>query len=70
MLFFSCVFLLGSYFCYDIPGPIQVDVTDKKTGTFPGMSDTEYNLQYTVYSYPNMILPLFGGIFLDVLGFR
>ena len=25
---------------------------------------------YTVYSLPNMILPIFGGIFLDQIGIR
>jgi MFS family permease len=34
------------------------------------MPSTEYNYQYTFYSYPNIILPLMGGIFVDVLGVR
>lgn len=25
---------------------------------------------YAVYAYPNMILPLFGGIFLDTIGMK
>lgn len=34
------------------------------------MSATEYAEQYTFYSYPNCVLPLFGGIFLDKIGVR
>ena len=29
-----------------------------------------FNLLYTVYSFPNIIMPLFGGIFIDLLGVR
>jgi len=28
MLFFGCCFLLGSYFCYDNPGPIEKTMED------------------------------------------
>lgn len=28
MLFFGCCFLLGSYFCYDNPGPIEKTLED------------------------------------------
>ena len=34
------------------------------------MSSETFSLLYTVYSLPNMILPIFGGIFLDKLGVR
>jgi len=27
-------------------------------------------LLYSVYSYPNTVLPIFGGIFLDAIGLR
>jgi MFS family permease len=30
----------------------------------------QYNLFYSVYSLPNIILPLFGGYFLDKIGIR
>jgi len=31
-------------------------------------SESKYNLLYSVYSYPNLILPLFGGLMIDKLG--
>ena len=35
-----------------------------------GESSVKYNLLYSVYSFPNIILPLFGGIFIDRLGLK
>lgn len=65
MLCFACCFLMGSYFCYDNPGVIE-NTYEKNTGT----SQTTFSLLYTVYSYPNTVLPIFGGIFLDMVGLR
>ena len=65
MLFFGCCFLLGSYFCYDNPGPIE-ETLEKDLD----ISTVQFNLLYSVYSYPNTVLPIFGGIFLDMIGMR
>ncbi len=35
-----------------------------------GMSDLQFNLLYSVYSFPNVILPLLGGFFIDKIGRR
>lgn len=34
------------------------------------MSDLEFNLYYSIYSFPNIVLPVFGGYFIDVIGNR
>ena len=34
------------------------------------ISTSTFNLLYSVYSYPNTVLPIFGGIFLDIIGLR
>lgn len=65
MLFFACSFLMGSYFCYDNPGSIETTLEDDMK-----ISTTQYSLLYSVYSYPNTVLPIFGGIFLDMIGLR
>jgi nitrate/nitrite transporter NarK len=65
MLFFACCFLLGSYFCYDNPGPIEKTLEEDLK-----ISNLQFNLLYSVYSYPNTVLPIFGGIFLDMIGLR
>jgi hypothetical protein len=56
---------MGSYFCYDNPGPIE-----KTLEKDLNISTTQYSLLYSVYSYPNTVLPIFGGIFLDMIGLR
>jgi len=34
------------------------------------MDSTHYALLYTVYSLPNMVLPILGGVLLDSMGIR
>ena len=34
------------------------------------MNSLEYNLLYSVYAFPNFILPLFGGYLIDFMGIR
>ena len=65
MLGLACCFLLGSYFCYDNPGPLETQLERDFH-----MNSASYALLYTVYSAPNMILPIFGGLFLDKIGIR
>ena len=65
MLTMACCFLLGSYFCYDNPGPLETQLEEDFH-----LDSTHYSLLYTVYSMPNMVLPIFGGVFLDKIGIR
>ena len=34
------------------------------------LSDTQYNLLYSVYSFPNTVLPFLGGLLVDFMGQR
>lgn len=61
----SCCFMLGNYFCYDNPGPLETQLEDQLH-----IDSTQYSMLYTVYSMPNMVLPIFGGVFLDRIGIR
>jgi MFS family permease len=65
ILFMACNFLIGSYYCYDIPGVLKNQIEQDFS-----IKPTQYSLLYTVYSIPNMILPLIGGIILDKIGIR
>lgn len=65
MLLMACNFLLGSYFCYDNPGPLETQLEKQFH-----LDSTHFSLLYTVYSIPNMILPILGGVFLDRIGIR
>ena len=66
MLAFGCLFLMGSYFCYDNPAPL------KNTLEAPpyDFSNAQFNALYSIYSLPNTVLPLLGGIMLDRIGIR
>jgi MFS family permease len=61
----ACVFMVGNCFCYDSPGPLETQLENQFH-----MNSASYSLLYTVYSIPNMVLPIFGGILLDRLGIR
>mmetsp|Transcript_30664 Transcript_30664/g.66266 ORF Transcript_30664/g.66266 Transcript_30664/m.66266 type:complete len:585 (+) Transcript_30664:268-2022(+) len=58
--------MTGSYYAYDIPAALHQQLADY----MPPSSnyETHFNLLYTVYSVPNVILPLFGGTFVDRYG--
>jgi len=65
MLFLTSVYLIGSYFCFDNPSVLEAQMEDVLN-----ISKPEWALFSTVYSTPNIVLPLFGGIMLDKLGIR
>ena len=65
-LFFATVFFMGSYFCYDNPAPLKSKLTSDPFN----LTETQFNALYTIYALPNMVLPIFGGIFMDKIGFR
>ena len=54
----------GVYFCYDLPAALSSNFHDLSGG-----SSINYELLYSIYSLPNIVLPIFGGILSDgVLG--
>lgn len=66
MLAFGSLFLMGSYFCYD---NVSVEATTLEN---PPYDFKQYQVAslYSIYSLPNTVLPLMGGILLDVTGIR
>ena len=65
-LVLACFMLLGSYFCYDNPNALSKKLKEKVT--HDGSNEIKYNQLYSIYSYPNIILPLFGGVLIDKIG--
>jgi MFS family permease len=61
----ACVICFGSYFVYDTPSALQLQLT----ADFD-MSDLQFNLLYSIYSLPNIFLPFFSGVFIDKVGVR
>lgn len=60
--------MIANYYCYDIPAALHQQFQD-----YMGSEDnfeTYFQLLYTLYSVPNVILPFFGGYFVDNWGVR
>ena len=68
VLFIGWIILIGSYFWYDLPNSLS-DLIEKYI-THETDSEVKYNQLYSIYSYPNIILPLFGGVLVDKVGIR
>jgi MFS family permease len=68
ILFLTCLMMIGNYYSYDIPAALNSQM-DEYMGK-PEDFETLFSLLYTVYSVPNVILPFFGGYFVDRLGVR
>jgi MFS family permease len=76
-----CIMFLtfGSYWCYDIPGSIETQLTnwfnndqfDKDGHSVGSYTHGSNSLLYSIYSWPNCILAFIGGFLLDkVTGVR
>ena len=56
VLSMSCLAMIGNYYCFDNPAALKTQMEE-----YAGIDETEFNMLYTVYSIPNIILPFFGG---------
>ena len=68
MLIFGCFFLMGSYYCYDNPAALASYLEDTTQPWY--LTSRQVNVLYSVYSLPNTVLPLLGGILLDKIGIK
>mgnify|MGYP003385769914 FL=1 len=68
ILVLACLMLVGSYYCFDIPAALKTQLDDHMGD--PGDYELKFGLLYTLYAAPNVILPFFGGFFVDKLGVR
>ncbi|XP_015784976.1 major facilitator superfamily domain-containing protein 1 isoform X1 [Tetranychus urticae] len=61
-----CLINLGNYYIYDNPAALETEITRDLV-----ISTSQYTTLYSLYSWPNVILGLFGGYLLDkVIGLR
>eukprot|EP01017_Pseudomicrothorax_dubius_P038625 TRINITY_DN581_c0_g2_i5.p1 TRINITY_DN581_c0_g2~~TRINITY_DN581_c0_g2_i5.p1 ORF type:complete len:444 (-),score=38.55 TRINITY_DN581_c0_g2_i5:359-1690(-) len=70
ILALSCLVLISINYCNDIPSIIKNDFL-VYFSQYPNL-DAEYvfDMLYTTYSIPNIVIPIFGGIICDKLGSR
>ena len=66
ILLLCCLMMIGNYYCYDIPAALKTQL--KNFTNHPSDFETNFSLLYTLYSVPNIVLPFFGGFFVDKLG--
>ena len=67
----SCITMTGVYFSFDIPAALHQQLKDYMSTANSGDGSSfsiKFNLLYSVYSMPNIILPFFGGTIVDSLG--
>ncbi|KAG5897440.1 hypothetical protein JTB14_002701 [Gonioctena quinquepunctata] len=65
-LIFMCFLSFGSYFCYDNPAALQDHMKQDLN-----LTETQYTVLYSVYSWPNVVLNFIGGFLIDrVFGIR
>ena len=70
ILFLTCLMMIGNYYAYDIPAALHTQLKQRMSQNNPENFETYFSLLYTVYSLPNIVLPFFGGYFVDKLGVR
>jgi len=75
VLVFACILTFGSYYIYDFPGSIGTGEKSTIQSRFHA-AGKNYNQEmnqalYSVYSWPNTVLAIFGGLLIDkFLGLR
>jgi len=64
ILVLACVLLCGNYYCYDIPASISTSLQH-----YFKFTEVKWNyilnLLYSVYSIPNLVLPICSGLLID-----
>ncbi|EQC31228.1 hypothetical protein SDRG_11151 [Saprolegnia diclina VS20] len=69
VLALSSLFVLGSTYCYDNPGALKTQLQQHFGRTIPRAEfEVYFNLSYSLYSVPNVLLPFFGGVLIDTYG--
>lgn len=60
------IILFSDYYCYDNPAALKTQIGDRMGN--PSDYETLFSLFYTLYSFPNIVLPFFSGYFVDTYG--
>lgn len=58
--FLLCLVGFGSHFCFDNPAALQKDIINVMN-----VSNTEFEMLYSLYSWPNVFVPIIGGYIID-----
>lgn len=66
VLFLMSTLYFGSSYVYDLPQALQTQLQSPPIN----LSYVEFNSLYSVYSFPNILLPLVGGYVIKLIGLR
>jgi MFS family permease len=70
VLLCASIFMISNYYCFDNPSALHDLLKDWFAGTMSSADfERNYNLMFTVYAVPNIILPFFGGYLVDRYGY-
>lgn len=67
VLTLACLLLFGNYYCYDSPAALNVQMREWLGHSYNDWQ-FEFNALYTAYSFPNLFMPVIGGILVDSMG--
>eukprot|EP00929_Paragymnodinium_shiwhaense_P062429 TRINITY_DN31165_c0_g2_i3.p1 TRINITY_DN31165_c0_g2~~TRINITY_DN31165_c0_g2_i3.p1 ORF type:complete len:196 (+),score=26.77 TRINITY_DN31165_c0_g2_i3:99-686(+) len=74
VLLLTCAGLFGQFYAFDNPSALNEQLKAQMAAASPQMSDEMYsyyfNVLYSAYSVPNVILPLIMGVAVDKCGCR
>ena len=68
ILALCCILMGGNHYCCDQPASLYQQFSDHMNDSNSSTFETYFNLLYTCYSIPNIVLPLFGGGLVDQHG--
>ncbi|KAJ0411052.1 hypothetical protein ATCC90586_003654 [Pythium insidiosum] len=62
--------MIGNYYCFDNPAALKSQLQQRFSSIAKTRFEFLFNMLYTVYSVPNILLPFFGGVLVDRYGAR
>ena len=66
ILILASIMSLGNYYCMDLPQSLQTFMIEGPLA----LSYKDYNLMFSIYSLPNVVMVILAGIFVDKIGVR
>jgi MFS family permease len=71
ILFLTCTLMIGNYYCYDNPSALKEQIYERfKEDMTKAEYESNFSLLYSLYSFPNVVLPFLGGVLVDRIGAR
>jgi len=63
VLCLACLTNFGASYCFDNPQPLEIDIE-----SYLNVSHSQFNMLYSFYAIPNLIIPFISGVIIDLFG--